>query len=75
VSHLWQFPANSKETVHLLLIYRKPRPTGVNVVQHKAGLGWLYYFGRYRLLKTLLIVLPIVFPPCILLARASSKAD
>lgn len=33
------------------------------------------YLGKYRLLNTLLIVLPIVFPPCILLANASSKAD
>lgn len=35
----------------------------------------LPYLGKYRLLNTLLIVLPIVFPPCILLAKASSKAD
>lgn len=35
----------------------------------------LSYFGKYRLLKTLLIVLPIVLPPCILLAKASSRAD
>lgn len=35
------------------------------------------YLGMYRLLKTLVIVLPIVLPPpaCILLASASSRAD
>lgn len=33
------------------------------------------HLGRYRLLNTLLMVLPMVPPPCILLARASSRAD
>lgn len=47
----------------------------VDVVWHLGDVGLASYLGRYRLLKTLLIVLPIVFPPCILLASASSKAD
>lgn len=47
----------------------------VDVVWHLGDVELASYLGRYRLLKTLLIVLPIVFPPCILLASASSKAD
>lgn len=74
-SHSTQFPAKSRERSTSCSSVTTPRHVVVEVVWHLGNMGLASYLGRYRLLKTLLIVLPIVFPPCILLASASSKAD